>query len=116
MAYQSMASLDGSPSLREKGTVDVVDEGARLIDNDDGSRTDMRLSRRSRKGAALALLVLAVGAISAFSSMGGRKTTQGEYQIVVPAAHLTLVFLGRMITLYEDCVTFVRRFVITAVR
>lgn len=79
MAYQSMSSLDASPSLRENGTVDVVDEGARLIDNVDGTRTDMRLSRRSRKGAALGLLVLAVGAISAFSSMGGRKTAQSEY-------------------------------------
>lgn len=101
MAYQSMSPLDGSPSLREKGTVDVVDEGARLIDNDDGSRTDMRLSRRSRKGAAVALLVLAVGAISAFTSMGGRKTTQSEYQLVVPVAHLTPEFAGMTITLYE---------------
>ena len=78
MAYQSMDRTDCSPMLREKGTVEVVDEGATLIDDVNESRADIRLSRRSRRGAALSLLVLAVGAISALSSMSGRKPAQSK--------------------------------------
>lgn len=71
MSYQSIPSEDGTPLLRERGTVDVVDEGAG-IDELNGSR----MSRRSRKGAALGLLVLALGAFSALSAFGGRSSGQ----------------------------------------
>lgn len=78
MAYQSMAATDGMPLLREKGTVEVVDEGAGSVDEVDGSRVNTIASRRGRRGAALSLLVLAVGAISALSAMGGRSSPQSE--------------------------------------
>lgn len=72
-----MAARDGTPLLREKGGVDVVDEGG-SFDEVDGSRVETSASRRGRKGAALSLLVLAVGAVSALSAMRGRSATQSE--------------------------------------
>lgn len=77
MAYQSMAARDGTPLLREKGGVDVVDEGG-SFDEVDGSRVETSSSRRGRKGAALSLLVLAVGAVSALSAIRGQSTPQSE--------------------------------------
>lgn len=74
MSYQSITPADGTPLLREKCTVEVVDEGVSGIDELNGSST----SRRSRKGAALGLLVLALGTLSALSAFGGRSSDQSE--------------------------------------
>lgn len=73
-----MATTDGMPLLREKRGVDVVDEGGN-IDELNGSRLENSTSQRSRRGAALALLVLAVGTVFAFSAMGGRSSPQGKF-------------------------------------
>lgn len=74
MTYQTMENAhDGMPLLREKGTVEVVEEGA--IDELNGSS----VSRRSRKGAALGLIVLALGAVSALSALGGKPSSQSEW-------------------------------------
>lgn len=74
MTYQSMENAnDGMPLLREKGTVQVVEEGGGI---DELNGTSM--SRRSRRGAALGLIVLALGAVSALSALGGKPTSQRE--------------------------------------
>lgn len=82
MTYQTMENAhDGMPLLREKGSaVDVVEEGG--IDEIDGSST----SRRSRKGAALGLIVLALGAVSALSALGGKPSSQSECRLFVCVA------------------------------
>lgn len=77
MSYQSVAQGDGTPLLREKRTVEVVDEGG--IDELNGSST----SRRSRKGAVLSLLVLAMGALSAVSVFGGKSQDQSECVVLL---------------------------------
>lgn len=75
MSYQGMENAhDGMPLLQKKGSVEVVEEGG--IDELNGSS----MSRRSRKGAALGLVVLALGAVSALSSLGGRQSSQSEQQ------------------------------------
>lgn len=81
MTYQTMENAnDGMPLLREKGSaVDVVEEGS--IDEIDGSSTGT--SRRSRKGAALGLIVLTLGAVSALSALGGKPSSQSECRLVV---------------------------------
>lgn len=79
MTYQSMTNAhDGMPLLRNesKGTVEVVDESGDGIDELNGSS----MSRRSRKGAALGLIVLALGAVSALSALGG-KPSSGESSV-----------------------------------
>lgn len=74
MTYQSMENAnDGMPLLREKSTVQVVEEGGGI---DELNGTGM--SRRSRRGAALGLIVLALGAVSALSALGGKPSSQGE--------------------------------------
>lgn len=73
MAYQNMEGAnDGMPLLGEKSVVQVVDEGS--IDELNGTS----LSRRSRRGAALGLIVLALGAVSALSALGGKPSSDGE--------------------------------------
>lgn len=74
MTYQSMENAnDGMPLLREKGmAVEVVEEGR--IDELNGTG----MSRRSRRGAALGLVMLALGAVSALSALGGKPSSQSE--------------------------------------
>lgn len=80
MTYQTMENAnDGMPLLREKGSaVDVVEEGG--IDEIDGTSTT---SRRSRKGAALGLILLALGSVSALSALGGKPSSQSECRVLV---------------------------------
>eukprot|EP00903_Cladosiphon_okamuranus_P020595 g18905.t1 len=73
MTYQSMENAnDGMPLLREKSMVQVVEEGG--IDEVNGTS----MSRRSRRGAALGLIVLALGAVSALSALGGKPSSEAS--------------------------------------
>lgn len=86
MSYQSISNpalSDEAPLIRTsaKGTVDVVEEGG--FDEINGTRSDS--SRRGRRGAALSLLLLAVGAVSAVSLMRGKASgvvTEGEDMVL----------------------------------
>ncbi|CAM9645894.1 unnamed protein product [Pylaiella littoralis] len=88
MTYQSMTNAhDGLPLLRNesRGTVEVVEERADGIDELNGSS----VSRRSRKGAALGLIVLAVGAVSALSVLGGKPSSSQSGECNVCGAAIT---------------------------
>lgn len=86
MSYQSIPPpADGTPLLRERGMVEVVDEGTGIAELN-GSST----SRRSRKGAALGLLVLALGAFSALSAFGGKSSGQSEWLVLLHVGCLVL--------------------------
>lgn len=69
---------EGMPLLRAKGAVEVDDEkGGRRVDELSGSS----MSGRRRMGAAIGLVVLTFGAISASSALlGGKTSSQGECQ------------------------------------
>lgn len=100
MTYQSMENTnDGMPLLREKGTVQVVDEGG--IDELNGTS----MSRRSRRGAALGLIVLALGAVSALSSLGGKPSSQSESLVLVCVCRRDAAFCflqNSVITLFSS--------------
>lgn len=84
MAYQSTSVSDESPLLSGKGVVDVVEEGSGF-DEINGTRSAS--SRRGRRGAAVTLLLLAVGAVSALSTMRGRSSSvaDGESTFLIDA-------------------------------
>lgn len=82
MGYQTMKSAhEGMPLLREKGTAEVVEEKGGRINELNGSS----MSRRSRKGAAFGLIVLALGSVSALAALlGGKTSSQSECSASVP--------------------------------
>lgn len=85
MKYQSMSTTDRTRFLRQTSLVDAAIEGgngARITELSGSRLGEKNTPQNSRKRAAFALLVLAVGMISAYFAMGGQPSPPSEFKLV----------------------------------